>query len=351
MVKKKIKSKITFAVLILAVVLAGLFWIYWFFWPKNSTLININPTDNILPAQIKFPSQLDGLEAGSKENQVPAVVGVMIDNHPEAQPASGLNEAKIVYEAPAEGGITRYLAIFDKNQLVEKVGPVRSARPYYLGWLQEYGDGLYMHCGGSPAALDLIEENNIFDANEFYNSQYYWRDEKRSAPHNLYTSSENWNKNFSDKGDNRPASAWSGWNFDQNFNPTNFTPVKEIKIAYSPDYEVVWKYNIAESRFELWLNGKQYLDDNNQPIWSKNILIQLVQTKILDEVGRREITQIGEGEGKFLLNGKLLQAHWKKSYTNDRTRFYTANDQEIKLFPGKIWVEIVPVNSKITVVN
>ncbi|MBI5221693.1 MAG: DUF3048 domain-containing protein [Candidatus Magasanikbacteria bacterium] len=144
---------------------------------------------DITPQLPQYFSSLDGTTVSSSEMINPFVVGIMIDNHPDARPQSGLVAAKIVYEAPAEGGITRYFAIFDSIQSVEKVGPVRSARPYFVDWLEEYS-GLYMHCGGAPEALAKIKSEKVFDADEFFNGPYYWRDESRIAPHNLFTKSE-----------------------------------------------------------------------------------------------------------------------------------------------------------------
>jgi len=322
--------------------------IYFIFFPKTYSKYQ-EPVESKI--EIRFPSQLDGLEIDSEENQAPDVLGVMIDNHPDAYPQSGLNEAKIVYEAPAEGGITRYLAIFDKNQTVEKVGPVRSARPYYLDWLNEYGDALYMHCGGSPAALNAIKQENIFDANEFSHGQYYWRDNARSAPHNLYTDSEKWQKLFEDYSDGRPVKAWSGWKFDENFVVVSSTPMKEIKIVYGLGYEVVWKYNTEGGYFERYVDGQPHLDNVGVIITTKNILVQFTKTEILDEVGRREISTVDEGEGRVLFSGQIMQARWKKEGASERTIFFNEDKNEIKLKPGKTWVEIIPIGTKIEITN
>ena len=91
----------------------------------------------------------------SQDIELPQVYGVMIDNHPEARPQSGLDQAFLVIEAPVEGGISRLLAFFSAEQVLEEIGPVRSARPYFLDWNNEL-DALYVHVGGSDAALDYI---------------------------------------------------------------------------------------------------------------------------------------------------------------------------------------------------
>src|SRR5690606_23920743 len=124
-----------------------------------------------------------------ERSRSPRTVGIMIENHYDARPLSGLADASVVYEAPVEGNYTRFLAVFPEDAEVQKIGPVRSARTYYLDWVSEYPDMLYMHVGGSPDALEKIKTHGIFDFNEFYRGWYYWRDSGRYAPHNVYTSS------------------------------------------------------------------------------------------------------------------------------------------------------------------
>ena len=113
----------------------------------------------------------------------------MIENMVTSRPQSGLDRANLVYEALAEGGITRFLAVFASGEEIEKIGPVRSARTYYLDWAKELS-AAYIHVGGSPEALRLIPQYDILDLNQFYNSPNFWRAKERAAPHNLYTSSE-----------------------------------------------------------------------------------------------------------------------------------------------------------------
>ena len=119
--------------------------------------------------------------------ELPRVYGVMVENHFESWPQSGLEEAVLVVEAPVEGRIPRLLAFYSEEQEVEKIGPVRSARPYYLDWNGEL-DAVYAHVGGSPDALELLQVDDTIDINEFSNEWFFWRDEARSAPHNVYTS-------------------------------------------------------------------------------------------------------------------------------------------------------------------
>jgi hypothetical protein len=100
----------------------------------------------------------------------------MIDNSVFARPPSALSRAGLVYEAEVEGNATRLMAIFSSGKDLNEIGPVRSARPYFIEWAKEFG-APYVHCGGSPEALAILAKGGIIDINEFYGGAYFWRDE------------------------------------------------------------------------------------------------------------------------------------------------------------------------------
>ncbi len=259
-------------------------------------------------------------------------------------------DARVVYEALAEGVTTRFLAIFDRGQTLAKVGPVRSARPYYLEWLREYGDGLYMHCGGSPEALALIKQENVFDANEFWWGKFYWRTNTEIAPHNLFTSSDRWQNLFAEYGSGRPSTtAWQGWKFSANFSVTS-TPTKAITIKM-PGPEIGWQYNLETKKWERLQSGRPHVDSGGAFISVDNVIVQFVSTKIVDDMGRREMAIVGCGEARILRDGVMVRGEWKKEKSGERTRFYDNDGVEIPLKPGQTWVEVVPENTAMEVTN
>lgn len=293
---------------------------------------------------VVYYSVLDGMPVSSTEKINSNVVAVMIDNHPDARPQSGLLASKLVYEAPAEGGITRYIAMFDSQQVVEKVGPVRSARPYFIDWVQEY-DSLYMHCGGSPEALTILKEGKVADLNEMFNGQYFWRDSVRVAPHNLYTSSENWNKALTNKFSNK-KNFETGWIFGEN-STTSTEIVKKVAIEYAPDYIVGWQYDEGLKNYSRYINDVVVKEEKSILI-ADTVVIQYVKNQIVDDYGRREITTNGQGDLRLLRDGIMVRGFWKKD--NGRTRFYDVGWHELNLKPGKTWIQIVPkeINIKIS---
>jgi hypothetical protein len=211
-----------------------------------------------------------------------------------------------------------------------------------------------MHCGGSPEALTLIKENNIFDLNEFYNGQYYWRDGSRSAPHNVYTSSELWNKAFVNQESGiRNQGERTGWKFDtstaqQHLStsaPSDNVTIKQynnITISFLPPvYEAVWKYNSSTNQYARYQMAKPHCDLKGECIVADTIIIQKVKTEVLDEVGRLGMETLGRGEAYVLMNGGIIKGYWQKPNQSGRTKFYAENGEEITLNPGKIWVEVV----------
>lgn len=322
--------------------------VFFYYLPYQTELEASVKTYLIAPT---YASKLDGLLASRKVNTNPQVVAVMIDNHPDARPQSGLSKAKIVYEAPVEGEFTRYMAIFEKGQNVSEVGPVRSARPYFLDWLQEYGRGLYMHSGGSPAALSLIGQRKIFDADEFFWGSYYWRTSEKQGPHNLLTKSENWQKileKYSTSTDG--MSSKNAWKFATIIGK-GISTQREIKISYASTYEVTWKYDPKALDFVRYINGVKYQDMNGAEVKARNVLIQYVNMNTLDSEGRRSIMTVGTGSARVLKKGEVIQATWVKKTLSDRTRFYTKQGIEFVLLPGTTWVEIVPNDTKVEVTN
>jgi hypothetical protein len=284
---------------------------------------------------------------------MPQVISVMIDNHPGARPQAGLAKASIVYEVPVEGEFTRYFALYNASTTVDKVGPVRSARPYFLDWLQEYGDAVYMHSGGSPEALQLLKNSAMFDANEFFRGAYFWRGTTHAAPHNLYTSSSIWGKLLSDYGFNRTPISWKGWKFSsssEKMTTSSSSQTYNVSITYLPGYKVTWEYQATSGTFGRLLNDEVYRDESGS-IMANNVVIQYVKIETTDDEGRKHITTVGEGEALVLIPSKLIRGTWKKGSVTERTRWYDQNGNEIPLNPGVTWVEVMPLTGKVVVTS
>ncbi len=265
-------------------------------------------------------------------------VAVIIENNIDSRPSSALAKANLVFEAEAEGGITRFLAVYADGSGIEEIGPIRSARPYFVDWARELS-ALFAHCGGSPEALVKIARDNIFNLNEFYNENYFWRDSARSAPHNIYTSTENINKYLSKKA--AEEGKFLSWHFKDEALESDRSDSSKIQVEYKANYEVEWIYNKKTNDYIRYMAGARHKDSNGDEIRAKNIIIQFVKAKVLDEEGRLKMQHIGSGEALACLDGKCDKGEWRKKKSSARTRFYNEDEEEFEFNAGVIWVEVV----------
>jgi hypothetical protein len=232
------------------------------------------------------------------------------------------------------------IAIFNGNQEVSEVGPIRSARRYFLDWIQEYGDAMYLHVGGSPEALSFLKQSDIFDVNEFGWGKYFWRSTERSAPHNVLTSSARWQTILEKTQDDHPVKKWEGWKFGNIANEA--ADAGSILLPYFSNYKIQWTYNASSSLYERFVNNRADRDSDKKQITTNNIVVQMSVTKVLDEVGRRKIETIGSGDALVLRNGKIIVGSWIKETMVSRTKFFDKKGEEIVLSPGKTFVQVLP---------
>lgn len=292
--------------------------------------------------------KIDGMPvpAGTDNSQL---LAAMIDNHPDARPAAGLARASLVYEAEAEGSITRYLAIFPGDTELDKLGPIRSARPYFVDWAREVG-ALYVHSGGSPEALEKLKNNEYFDFNEFYNGRYFWRDNNRPRPHNLFTSSDELSQYL--KARKRKIANFEPWKFKDEL-PFDGRPENGgVKINFLlPDFVVHWKYDKANNDYSRYLKNTLHQDEVGETVKAKNILIEYAQARVADEKLRLDVDNIGTGKALICTDGICSKGSWRKDATGKRNRFFMEDGREAELNAGTTWVEVVRPNYDIELIK
>lgn len=295
--------------------------------------------------ECEYRRSFDGVCSDIK-NYDDRLVAVMVENHTDARPQSGLVDAAVVYEAPVEANFTRFLLLFPHNTNVKKIGPVRSARPYYLDWLAEYGDPMYMHVGGSPEALDLIKKREVFDVNEFSRGWYFWRSKDRYAPHNAYTNSKLYQAAWEKYGEESVEMATSSWKYSDDIE-CDEECVEQIKITFAlPSYVTRWKYNTSTTQFERYQVEGRHKDQNGRQIVADTVIIQSVNSEVIDAIGRKKIRTVGVGEALVFANGKVVEGRWEKKSIEEKTRWLDTDGNEIPLKPGKIWIEVVGHDSE-----
>ncbi len=316
----------------------------------------------------------------------------MIENHADSRPPSGISRADVVYEAVAEGGITRFMAVFYCGVQAKPVtiAPVRSARIYFIHWAQEYGDNpIFLHVGGAnnscPKCPGGVKEPGTVAKNVMaieYLGQLGWQgangndfdnpglpvfqrndgrlDHEVATEHTMqvyideaYKAAEQrgwaakdsdgnlWNKNF------------ISWKFNDG-SPTKEAVVGDIKFGFwsnQPLYDVEWKYDQQTNSYLRFNGGKTYtdLEENNVQISAKNVVVMTVEEKDeVDKEGHTFIETVGTGKATIFQNGKAIKGEWSKEAEDARTKFTDQNGKEINFVRGPIWIEAVPDYSTVT---
>jgi hypothetical protein len=294
------------------------------------------------PPATTVASPLSGVQVAPELAQRP-VTGIMIENSPDARPQSGLQDAGVVYEAIAEGGITRFLTLFQDSR-PSYIGPVRSLRPYYIDFAAPYQAGI-AHVGGSPEALATVRNGHYRDLDQFFNSKYYTRINSRAAPHNVYT-----NFDWMDQ-----------LNISKGYTKSEFTPWKrkkdgpaatpsvahiDVKIS-SPLYYSHYDYDKATNTYLRSEGGKPHLQIVSQQtratmqLQPKAVLTLVMNYKVIDRSGHSSYVDTGSGPMKLFQDGIEVDGTWNKADQGSMFVFKDSSGKEIELNAGQTWIVIV----------
>lgn len=272
-------------------------------------------------------------------------VAVMINNHPKARPQSGIHKADLVYELLAEGDVTRFLAVFHSEK-PERIGPIRSARDYYIE-LAKGLKGLYVAHGYSPEARQMLESDYIDNLNGMvYDGTLFKRSKDRKAPHNSYITYENILKgaqknDFSMKGQ---PSSYQFYKNKEDLAALIGKDAKSIMVSYFSNdlFNVMYDYDETLEKYKRYSNGEQTIDyDSKDPVLLDNIFIVEMQHRFIDSYGRREINLTSGGSGYLLQKGKWKEVTWKNV---DGLIVPFENGVEAKMVPGKTWINVIPTD-------
>ncbi len=298
---------------------------------------------NLLMGDIAPPTS--DVEKKSPFTQRP--FAVIIENAPAARPQSGLSQADIVYEIMTEGGITRFLAIFQSED-VEKIGPLRSARPYFVMKAAEH-NAVLVHCGGSVEAYTYLQQLALDHIDEMKNFKAFWRSKDRNPPHNLYTSLASLKGEGNKLGYNKPVLAsYFPVSGNLNLGDEAFSSAKKIEINYTNNYRVSFEYDPTRNIYLRKVNGETHIDAlNGNPITSRTLIVQVTKQTVKDEEGRLAINFVGKGRGWACFQGKLIPVIWSKPTLEGKTSYYLENGEKLVMPPGKVWIEVVDEKTKV----
>jgi hypothetical protein len=317
-----------------------------------------SPTATPEPTPVLVPAALTGelvLPAVAEQH----VIGLMIDDLSAARPQSGLSQADVVWHAPAEGGIPRYLALF-QSEMPTVVGPVRSARDYYISWAAEWR-AMYVHVGGSPQALATLRARGqgqlVYNADEFrYGGTYLYRSRDRFAPHNVYTDADRLRALAAvvgaADGPLEPA-----WQFGPPAHEADRPTGGRIEVRY-PANAVAFDYDRRTNRYLRSVTGEPAQTDagTGARIAPVNVVILVVRFgPIRDdpnpEKKRQEADLIGSGTAWIATNGITIEGTWRKAAETAPTLLYDAAGEPVTLTVGQTFVQVVPAASDVRIAD
>lgn len=279
-------------------------------------------------------------------------IAVMIDNHNGAWPQAGLNNAYMVYEIVVEGGETRLMALF-KGQDLDKIGPVRSSRHYFLDYAME-NDAIYTHFGWSPKAESDISKygiNNINGITE--SSEIFWRVNDKAAPHNAVTSTQKILKSANAKGYRTTSTQKSVLNYTSK--PVELeegATANTVTIPHSTLQKVTYEYDEENQVYKRYARGKAQTDwTSGEAVTTKNIIITFCDNENIagDSKGRQDLKNIGTFDGYYITNGKAIKIKCIKNARDKQTIYQDLEGNEIKVNDGNTFVNICPKSANVTI--
>jgi Protein of unknown function (DUF3048) N-terminal domain/Protein of unknown function (DUF3048) C-terminal domain len=283
-------------------------------------------------------------------------IAVMVDDQAEARPQSGFNAASVVWQAPAEGGIPRYMLIFGEGD-PPAVGPVRSSRLYFITWAAEWR-ALYVHVGGSPQALATLAASGsgqlVYNADEFqWGGTYLWRITQRFPPHNVYTDGKHLRALAARVGATAPA-AGPAWTFAPGAPLAERPADARLQITY-PASQVAYRYDRASNTYLRFVGGQPQVDaGDGRQVAPANVVVMTVVFGPLNDGNpskmRLEAQVVGKGPAWIATNGVTIRGTWRKASNEAPTRFYGSDGNEVALTVGQTFIQVVPPGTPVRIV-
>jgi len=249
-----------------------------------------------------------------------------------------------VIEAPVEGGITRFMVFFDGGTELDTIGPVRSARPYFVDWADAI-HAVYAHVGGSPNALDQIKAMADFrDLNEFGHPLRFTRSSKRFMPHNAFTSAEDlqlfsqireWN-----------TSEFKSWSYTEETDQAkkaeqnSIQTAKDVRIPYGGYWSVQWVYDEETNTYLRYQGTDIQKDIDGSEVREKNVVVLLTSAVVVDGIGRLNLRTTGQGRAVLFHDGERYDGTWHRE-EGEWIRFTDENGNDLQFTPGNTWISVV----------
>ena len=330
------------------------------------------PRDQECPLNGQFYTAVER-EAWEKRRPL----AVMIENHPEARPQAGLGDADVVFEAVAEGGVTRFMGMFycDVQKIDTTLAPIRSARTYFVDWASGFNQPLYAHVGGAnvPGPSDALGQINTYgwagenDLNQFsIGYPTFVRDYNRvpgktiATEHTMVTSTEKlwevgeergWTNvsperkvGFNMVGGDAWQDGFTPWTFENGDQPDgSVTSISYDFWSGYNDYAVSWEYDPETNSYLRQMAGEPHIDQNSEKqIMAKNVVVlKTVEKGPINEVKHMLYETIGTGDALIFKNGEAIEATWSKPTRTSPIQFVDSRGTNIPMARGLTWISVV----------
>jgi hypothetical protein len=315
-----------------------------------------------------IPGPLDG-QSTPRKLALRRPLAVIVENYnPDSRPQAGLSAASTVIETLAEGGVTRFMAIYLEHDAA-KVGPVRSTRIYFDHWASAF-HAILSHVGGNDDAQALLwhlpKVFNI-DENRWEKSLFntgtplFWRAADREAPHNLYTSTitlrryaarnhENWVYTQA----NLPHKAPAAIAHRGHFKTVSIAFANPLGSAADPGYAVVYRYNRQTNTYLRFMGGAPHIDAlSKQQIHPANVIVMRTADAVPDPAAgitpeSITIPMIGTGRAIYLRDGTVQTGIWKQANADAPLHFLDRRGRPVAFNPGQTWIEVAPKSTAVS---
>lgn len=307
--------------------------------PKKSA-----PVARQAPKPTTVASTLTGRQVEPEVNERP-VTAVIIENSLEARPQSGLLDAGVVFEAIAEGGVTRFMTLYQDTE-PDYIGPIRSLRPYFLEWSMGF-DAAVAHVGGSPESLQNVKSWGTKDLDQSFNAGAYQRVSNRFSPHNVYSSIAELSKVEASK--NYGASKYTGFARKKE-QPSQAPNAKTINVNISSArYNSMYTYDQATNSYLRNQAGSPHTDERSNKQLNPKVVIALVTSYGIQADGKHsQYGVVGSGQAFIFQDGTVTQANWQKPDRTSQIVFTDAAGKNIGLNPGQTWITAIDNSNKVT---
>lgn len=336
--RRKIILIVTGAILFLA---AG---VGTYFYLSHNAKPETKPTSEIQLPKVeppKYYSPLTGSLVDKESDTKQPVTGVMIENHPDARPQSGLKDAGVVFEAICEGGITRFLALY-QSEKPQLLGPVRSVRMYYIDWAAAFNASI-AHVGGNNDALNRIGNGNYRNLDQFSYGDSFWRTDDRYAPHNMYTS-------FAKLDELNKLNEYTTSTYDAfprvDGLAVEVPTAKSINVTISSSlFDSAYTYNATSNSYDRFQAGEAHIDSDGRQISPTTVIGMFIDESTISvpvNESEEELDTIGQGRAVIFQNGTVTEATWSKTSEFSQITFIDANGLSIPLVRGQTWITAIP---------